>query len=140
MGAASDTGAIGAAGFYADAKHAKRMERYSVEVAMELLGVEFGQANVKEMPAGNPGFDIEVTTPSGALHVEAKGTVLPDPVFHLSEGQRKHAVLQGDLFRLIVVHAINVAAKTHAVTSCRGDDLELQARLQPASWSGVLLA
>lgn len=70
MGATSDTGAIGAAGFHADAKHAKRMERYSVEVAMELLGTEFGEANVKEMAAGNPGFDIEVSTPGGALHVE----------------------------------------------------------------------
>jgi hypothetical protein len=43
--------------------------------------------------------------------------VLPDPVFHLSEGQRKHAILQGELFRLVVVHAISVGAKTHLVTT-----------------------
>jgi len=106
---------------------------------MELLAAEFGPDNVKEMPAGNPGYDIEVTTAAGALHIEVKGTVLPDPVFHLSEGQRQHAILQGELFRLVVVHAINAGAKTHLVTTCRGDQLERAAHLEPAAWSGVLL-
>ena len=61
-------------GFFADAKHAKQMERYSVEVTIKLLAAEFGASNVKEMPVGNPGYDIEVTTMDGALHVEVKGT------------------------------------------------------------------
>ncbi|MBM6403522.1 DUF3883 domain-containing protein [Phycicoccus sp. CSK15P-2] len=125
---------------WASPEHAQKVERYSVEVVMGLLAAEFGNKAVREMPPGNPGYDIEVLGHDGTLHVEVKGTVLPGPVFHLSAGQRRHAELLGDDFRLVVVYAINVAAKTHAVTSCRGDELALQARLEPASWSGVLLA
>lgn len=135
----SGDGPTGPTGFFADPKHAKEMERYSVDVAMKLLAAEFGADNVKEMPPGNPGYDIEVATTNGTLHVEVKGTVMPDPVFHLSEGQRKHGILQGELFRLVVVHGINVGEKSHLVRICRGDELAEQANLEPASWIGVLL-
>lgn len=95
-----------------DPAHASAMELYAVSVAMSLLADEFGAAHVREMPVNNPGFDIEVSRPSGPLHVEVKGTILPAPVFHLSEGQRKHAELLGDRFRLVVVYQIDVKQRT----------------------------
>ena len=42
------------------------------------------------------GYDIEVVLAAGDLHVEVKGTILPAPAFHLSEGQREHAELMGE--------------------------------------------
>ncbi|GAB4066196.1 hypothetical protein GCM10028777_18110 [Angustibacter speluncae] len=121
--------------------HASAIERYSVDVVMSLLAAEFGADRVREMPVNNPGFDIEVKLVDAAsLHVEVKGTVLPAPVFHLSEGQRQHAELLGDRFRLIVVHEIDVRRRTHQVSSCAGPLGLDRATLQPASWTGVLTA
>jgi hypothetical protein len=42
-----------------------------------------------------------------------KGTILPDPAFHLSEGQRQHAALRGEGFRLIVVYNVRLGTGTH---------------------------
>lgn len=123
----------------ADPAHASAVERYAVGVATSLLEGEFGRAHVREMPVNNPGFDIEVTRPDRpSLHVEVKGTVLPAPVFHLSEGQRQHAALLGDRFRLIVVFGIDVSRRKHHVLSCSGPLGPDKATLQPASWTGVL--
>jgi len=122
----------------ADPAHASAMERYAVDLTMSLLADEFGAAHVREMPVNNPGFDIEVTLPSGTLHVEVKGTVLEAPAFHLSEGQRKHAELLGGRFRLVVVYQIDVNQRTHQVLSCSGPICMEKATLQPASWTGVL--
>lgn len=122
----------------ADPAHASAMEHPAVGVAMSLLADEFGASHVREMPVNNPGFDVEVTLPSGMLHVEVKGTVLPAPVFHLSEGQRKHAELLGGRFRLVVVYQIDVKQRTHQVLSCSGPVSAEKATLQPASWTGVL--
>ena len=124
----------------ADPRHASAMERYAIGAAMSLLEDEFGAAHVREMPVDNPGFDIEVTRADGAsLHVEVKGTVLPAPVFHSSEGQRRHGTLLGDRFRLVVVYQIDVRQKTHRVLSCSGPLGADKATLQPASWTGVLV-
>lgn len=138
MGVVADADSAGASGFHADPEHASAMERYSVEVAMKLLAAEFGSDYVHEMPAGNPGFDIEVTV-DPPLHIEVKGTVLAEAAFHLSEGQRRHAELLGDRFRLIVVHAIDTRRRVHEVTTCKGGQLDSWANLQPAAWSGVLV-
>ena len=123
---------------FADPAHASAMERYSVAVVLGLLRDEFGAEQVLEMPVNNPGFDIEVVLPDGDLHVEVKGTVLPTASFHLSEGQRGHAISRGVGWRLYVVYAINVAEKTHEVVWCSGADLESRADLVPAAWSGTL--
>jgi hypothetical protein len=75
-----------------------------------------------------------VSCPGGtSLHVEVKGTVLPAPIFHLSEGQRQHADLLGDRFRLVVVYQIDVRQRTHQVLSCSGPLSIDKATLQPAS-------
>lgn len=123
---------------WASPEHTRLMERYAVEVAMQLLADEFGGPAVTEMPPGNPGYDIEVTMSDGPLHVEVKGTILSAPAFHLSEGQRAHAALMGERFRLIVVYAISLASSTHEVASCSGTDLPTCVTLRPAAWSGVL--
>lgn len=123
---------------WASPEHTRKVERYSIAVAMTMLADEFGASAVSEMPPCNPGYDIEVQTDAAPLHVEVKGTILPGPVFHLSEGQRSHAELLGERFRLIVVYAIDLAASTHEISWCSGADLPAQATLRPAAWSGVL--
>ena len=120
-------------------EHASRLERYSVAVAMNLLEAEFGRGSATEMPAGNPGYDISVERAGDEpLHVEVKGTVLPAPAFHLSEGQRRHAEARGDGFRLIVVYAVQARHGRHKVSQCSGFELESRATLSPHSWLGVL--
>jgi hypothetical protein len=140
MLAAGSTGAPGHPGpGFASPTHASAMERYSVDVVMDLLGGEFGAPNVREMPVNNPGYDIEVTTPGGELHVEVKGTILPMPSFHLSEGQRQHAELLGERWRIYVVHAIDTSGHTHEVTTCTGSELAAWGNLQTEAWNGVLI-
>ena len=125
---------------FADPAHASAMERYSVAVVLDLLRAEFGGSDVREMPVNNPGFDIEVLRPGDDLHVEVKGTVLPTASFHLSEGQRSHAITRAENWRLYVVYGIDVANKSHQVSWCSGGQLQARANLVPAAWSGTLSA
>ena len=120
-------------------EHAARLERYSVGVAIGLLEGEFGTASVEEMPPGNPGYDLRVMAGGDELHVEVKGTILSEPVFHLSEGQRRHAESMGDRFRLIVVYAVSLAARTHEIAIVDGP-LESSTELVPDAWTGRVRA
>jgi hypothetical protein len=86
MGEAEDAGAAGTAGFFADVEHGRRMERYSVEVAMELLAAEFGPDNVKERPVGNPGYDIGVAPPPGYCTSRSRGRCCPIRSFTCPKG------------------------------------------------------
>ena len=118
--------------------HASTMEAYSVAVVVQLLSAEFGAGEVSVMPPNNPGFDIEVATPDGPLHVEVKGTILSAPAFHLSEGQRLHAERMQQHWRLCVVYGIDTKAGTHAVEQCDGGELATAAVLVPQAWTGIL--
>lgn len=121
---------------FASPAHASALERYSVNIAVELLADEFGAAAVKEMPPGNPGYDVVVERPGADLHVEVKGTVLPDPVFHLSEGQRQHAAALGPNFRLIVVYHVRLGPGSHEVVVLDGPLDAGKVDLQPEAWTG----
>lgn len=123
---------------FADPAHASKLERYSVAVVLKLLGDEFGAQLVNEMPPGNPGFDIEVLT-NPPLHVEVKGTVLSPAVFHLSEGQRRHAELLKERFRLVVVHDVDLHRSTHKVAEAVGPLSDDKVQLKPEAYSGAIL-
>jgi len=124
---------------FAPPAHASAMERYSVRVVIDLLAEEFGETRVSEMPINNPGYDIAVTLPTGDLHVEVKGTVLPVPAFHLSEGQRRHAGMLGQQWRLYVVYGIDTLRNAHEVICCTGAQLAAWGNLQAEAWNGVLI-
>lgn len=124
---------------FASPAHASALERYSVKVALDLLADEFGASAVREMPPGNPGYDIVVERPGADLHVEVKGTILPDPVFHLSEGQRQHAAAYGAGFRLIVVYQVRLGQGTHNVVAVGGALDPAKVDLQPEAWTGRVL-
>lgn len=124
---------------YARSEHAIAIERYSVDLALAILADEFGESAVKEMPPGNPGYDILVSRGVEDLHVEVKGTVLPDPVFHLSEGQRKHAEARGANFRLIVIFDVDRKAMTHQVAVLHGPLDATKVDLQTETWTGRVL-
>ncbi|KQR08544.1 hypothetical protein ASF78_20055 [Cellulomonas sp. Leaf334] len=72
----------------------------------------------------------------GDLHVEVKGTVLQDPVFHLSEGQRLHAEARGEDFRLIVVYNVDRVTRTHLVATLLGPLDPSKVDLKPEAWAG----
>lgn len=121
---------------FASPAHASALERYSVNVAMRILADEFGTAAVMEMPPANPGYDVVVERPGADLHVEVKGTILPDPVFHLSEGQRQHAAALEADFRLIVVYQVSLRQGTHEVVVLDGPLDAAKVDLQPEAWTG----
>lgn len=140
MAAASATPLLGRSSpGFVNAAHASAMERYSVDVVLDILRLEFDPASIHEMPVNNPGYDIEVVRSAGNLHVEVKGTILPAPVFHLSEGQRKHAEMLGTRWRLYVVYDIKVGLATHKVVDCTATHLETWGNLKTEVWSGVLV-
>lgn len=120
---------------HAPPEHASRLERYSVRVALQLLQAEFGPGAVEEMPPGNPGYDVRVATKDVELHVEVKGTILQEPVFHLSEGQRRYAESKGRRFRLVVVYAVDLHTRTHKVAVVEGP-LDSSVDLAPEAWTG----
>lgn len=124
---------------FASPAHALALESYSVKVALELLADEFGESVVQEMPPCNPGYDINVQRPGTDLHVEVKGTVLPDPVFHLSEGQRHHAAALGADFRLVVVYQVSLGQGTHKIAVLEGPLDAAKVHLQPEAWTGRVL-
>lgn len=132
----AQTGSGRVARGYSWPRESAPLERYSITVALRMLAEKFGSDAVQEMPPGNPGFDIRVTLPIGDLHVEVKGTVLPDPVFHLSEGQRRHAHALGDRFWLVVVYRVRLGARTHEVVTLTGPLDPSKVDLRAEGWAG----
>lgn len=115
---------------------ASALERFSVGVALARLRTRFDGAVITEMPPGNPGYDILVRERTRELHIEVKGTVLPDPVFHLSEGQRRHAELKADRFQLYVVYDVNLTSKHHRLAIVGGPLLPAKVDLDASKWRG----
>jgi hypothetical protein len=98
---------------YADSKMAAAVEAYSVQVALGALRARYSQT-VTVMPRNNPGFDLRVgPSESPVRYVEVKGTRAADPVFFLSEGERRFSILNADRYTLMVVSGINLASITH---------------------------
>lgn len=122
-----------------DKLHQINIERYSVDVAIEVLSKEFEPASIIEMPPGNPGFDLMVVRRTGDLHIEVKGTTHREPRFHLSEGQRQHAAALRGRFRLVVVHDIDLQRRAHRLVMLEGPLDESNVALQAKTWIGEVL-
>jgi hypothetical protein len=98
---------------------------------------EYGSDAVREMPRNNKGFDICVVTADGELHVEVKGTRSPEPVFLMTQAELLHSQ-QAPSYRLIVVHAIDLAAGRRRTVSHHGPIAPDVLGLRPMQWAGSL--
>jgi hypothetical protein len=123
-----------AAGYGQDAETNALVERYAVEEVLRLLRLEHGSAAVREMARNNEGFDICVARPAGDLHVEVKGTRKAEPVFFLTQAELRHS-REAAAYLLVVIHAIDLEARSHH-TAFHGGPIEPGIfELQPIQWA-----
>ncbi len=121
--------------YASNAELQRQVERYSVDVALEILALEYPGQAIVEQPHNNPGFDILV---GDDMHFcEVKGTRQPLPIFFLSEGERIFAETHESRYSLLVVFAIDLVSSTHQVAANRGR-LAGGAQLVVAQWRGQL--
>jgi len=132
----------GAAAAYVDPATARKVEDYSVRVAVAAMKSRFAGMDVFVMPRNNPGFDLRVG-PSDypTRYVEVKGTQSAEPLFFMSDGERRFSLLKSDRYTLIVVCGIDIKTSKHGHVverdgAVQGTDFELQ----PNQWRGRIVS
>jgi Domain of unknown function (DUF3883) len=126
---------------YASPDVSAAVDLYAMKAAMKEVATLFPGELVEQMPKNNPGYDIRVG-PSGAevRFVEVKGTQSSDPVFFLTEGERKFSALEKHRYTLLVITGIDLKASTEAARHRRDGEVNAgMANLEPAQWRGLLL-
>lgn len=118
-----------------DAELTLAVERYAVDVAVRTLAQRYPTAKIIEERHNNPGFDVRV---GDDLFVEVKGTTQPTPSFYMTETERRFARIYADRYLLVVVHRIDLAARTHLVTERVGTLESASVAFEPLQWRGQL--
>lgn len=133
--------AIGARG-YASPAVSVAVDAYAMSAAMGRVASLWPIHSIEQMPRNNPGFDIRVGQ-AGAedWYYEVKGTQASEPLFFMSEGERKFSFREASRYTLLVVVGIDLRNGIHASIVRRdgevgGADVELETAL----WRGRLLA
>jgi hypothetical protein len=131
----------GARGYASPAVNAA-VDAYAMTAAMGHVASLWPTHSIEQMPRNNPGFDIRVGQ-AGAedWYYEVKGTQASEPLFFMSEGERKFSLRQASRYTLLVVVGIDLRNGIHASIIRRdgevgGADVELET----AQWRGRLLA
>ncbi len=127
-------------GGFADAATALTVERHAVDAVLALLNDEYPEHPVVEMVRNNPGFDILVGDPQDAhAFIEVKGTQAAEPVFWLTEGERKFSIANADRYELFVIAGIDLGAPdAHRVHRRKGAVDGEGVTLEPSQWRGHL--
>jgi hypothetical protein len=127
---------------YASPTVSAAVDAHAMTAAMGHVASPWPTHMIEQMPRNNPGFDIRVG-PAGAedWYYEVKGTQASEPLFFMSEGERKFSLREGSRYTLLVVVGIDLRNGTHASIVPRdgevgGADVELET----AQWRGRLLA
>lgn len=116
------------------------VERYAVERVLELLAEMYGSpAEVKEMPHNHPGYDVRVEAMDAGVvrYVEVKGTRSGEPLFRLTEGERRFSIEHSNVYTFAMVWSIDLEAKTHRIEMRDGTVDAAAYRLQPTGWIGA---
>jgi hypothetical protein len=127
-----------AKGGYATPDDADAVDAIGMEVALGVVRKAYPGQPVKAMPKNNPGFDILVGTATVPVrYVEVKSTRSLEPVFLMSEGERRFSVDNASCYELLVVTGIDVANRTHAdVRRYPGAIERDRYSLRPLQWQG----
>jgi hypothetical protein len=98
---------------YADPVAARALEDYSVQVAVAAM-IERFREPVVAMPRNNPGFDLRVGNPRDPTRfIEVKASRSPDPLFFMSDGERRFSLSNASRYTLVVVSGIDLAERRH---------------------------
>lgn len=125
---------------YPDPGTSAAIDAGGVQIALTAIRERFEGFEVELMPHDNPGFDIRVRDDEGVAvaYIEIKSTAGDEPVFYLSERERRFAKQVADRYHLLVVTNVDPAAGTGDVRwhegALEGDDVELE----PRQWHGRL--
>ena len=130
----------GGAGGYARPEVGAAVDSYAMDAAAREIAARWPGALVERMPHNNPGFDIRVGPPSSELwFYEVKGTQASEPVFFLSEGERRFSIRESARYSLLVVVGISLRSETHTGLAERaGAVTGTGVALEPTQWRGRL--
>lgn len=127
---------------YPDPAQSAAIDGAGVPIALAAIGKRFPQREVLKMPHTNPGFDVRVLDDDGVTvaYIEIKSTATSEPVFFLSEVERRFAEEQAARYYLVVVTSVDVSKRTgvvhwHDGKLSRSDSVVLA----PRQWRGALI-
>jgi len=120
---------------YASTENIREIERFAVNAALEELRGRYPNAQIRELPRNNPGFDVEITSSEGLTYVEIKGTERSSVQFFVTEGELQFSRAHPTQYKLIVVYKIDREEGTYSIY-CHDGPIVVGTdfRLQPIQW------
>lgn len=126
---------------WASPETAHLVDEIAMEIAADQLASTHDHHILRKMPHNNPGYDIRVEGAVGEVrYVEVKGTTHALPHFFMSEGERLFSREHDENYSLLVVHDIDLKARTGTTTVYDGAVDNAGFELRPVVWEGVLAA
>lgn len=114
------------------------VEEFSVKQAVCEVRAWFPNAQVEVKAHNNPGFDLVVTERGQVIrYIEVKGTRTAEPIFHLTETERRFSAENAALFTLVVIWTIDLARATYRIARHDGE-VAVGPVLRPVRYSGRL--
>jgi hypothetical protein len=132
----------GGARGYASPAVSAAVDAYAMTAAIGQVTSLWPTHPIEQMPRNNPGFDIRVGL-AGAedWYYEVKGTQASEPLFFMSEGERKFSRREASRYTLLVVVGIDLRNGTHgSIVRHDGEVGGVDVKLETAQWRGCLLA
>jgi hypothetical protein len=121
---------------YASPEKLREIETFAIDIALEEIQRRYPGVKAQMQPRNNPGYDIQLGFPDGHVFVEVKGTERPSPVFFATEGELQFSRRTANRYRLIVVHGIDLEARTYNVAWHEGGiAADTGFQLRPVQWA-----
>lgn len=122
---------------YADSTTARQVDELAMLLAVTQAEKHWPTSKVVRMPHNNPGFDIELHHPDGAIgYIEVKGTFAPKPRFFMSAGERAFSASHVDRYSLWILHSVNLETRTATLTCYEGSVDDDRFALRPTQFLG----
>ncbi len=114
------------------------VEEFSVARAVREAQSWLPNAQIEIKAHNHPGFDL-LAAENGKVvrYIEVKGTRAAEPVFHLTETERRFSVENANLYTLLVIWTIDLARGTYRLARHDGE-VAVGPVLQPVRYSGRL--
>lgn len=121
---------------YPTPARAREVELFSVTRAIEYLRVRYPGSAIEAMRHSNPGYDLRVGSPDDPIRfVEVKGTTTDQPVFFMSENERRFSVEHADRYTILLLADIDLDSDTFELHLHEGA-IDARFSLAPVQWKG----
>ncbi len=114
------------------------VDEIGMSIAMDVVRDRFPGLKVTEQPHNDPGFDILVGTKTQPTrYVEVKSTRASEPVFNMSEGERRFSHANASAYSLLFVTGVDIGSRTHGSIRWSDGAIDDEAfQLRPLQWRG----